>query len=89
MTLEQFDKMKSLSEELIAKYRQLKYKNIKLEKENLELKRKLQMITEHQDQPDGEVLKSLQTENERLKKKSKQAKDKLTKLMADLEQNRL
>ena len=89
MTLEQFDKMKSLSEELIAKYRQLKYKNIKLEKENLELKRKLQMMSEHQGAPDAELLESLQTENERLKKKSKQAKDKLTKLMADLEQNRL
>ncbi len=89
MVLAQLDKLKSLNEELIGKYRQLKYKIIKLEKENLELKRKLQMISEHQGQPDGEILKSLQTENERLKKKSKQAKDKLTSLMADIEQNRL
>jgi len=89
MVLAQLDKLKSLNEELIGKYRQLKYKIIKLERENLELKSKLQTISEHQDFPDDEILKSLQTENERLKKKSKQAKDKLTKLMADIEQNRL
>ena len=89
MVLAQLDKLKSLNEELIGKYRQLKYNIIKLEKENLELKRKLQTISEHRGQPDDERLKSLQTENERLKKKSKQAKDKLTKLMADLEQSKL
>ena len=89
MVLAQLDKLKSLNEELIGKYRQLKYKIINLERENLELKRKLQTISEHQGLPDDEILKTLQTENERLKKKSKQAKDKLTKLMADIEQNRL
>ncbi|HGY57234.1 MAG TPA: hypothetical protein ENK44_16110 [Caldithrix abyssi] len=89
MTLDQLDKLKSLVESLTIKYRQLKYKNIKLEKENLELKRKLQTMSEYQDHPDAEKLEFLLTENERLKKKNKQAKNELTKLMADIEQNRL
>ncbi|MCD4692157.1 MAG: hypothetical protein K8R79_04535 [Calditrichales bacterium] len=86
MNLAQFDKLKELVEEVLIKLRQLKYKNIKLEKENIKLKSRLQTFEQLPGEFDVSLYENLKSENERLKNKNQKVNLHLQKLVSQLEQ---
>ena len=86
MQLDQFDELKELIDEIILKLRQAKFKNIKLEKENIESKKEIQLIEQIPEDFDLNLFKKLQSENERLKNKNKEVKIQLQTLASKLEQ---
>lgn len=86
MRLSQFDKLKTTSEELIQKYRKLKYQIVKLEKENNDLREKVELISNSDHAINPEKVASLKHENERLFEKNQKAKKQLENLISRLEQ---
>lgn len=86
MNLAQFEKLKELVEEVVIKLRQLKYRNIKLEKENIKLKNKLQTFEQLPGEFDVSLYENLKSENERLKNKNQKVNLHLQKLVSQLEQ---
>jgi ABC-type phosphate transport system ATPase subunit len=86
MNLAQFDKLKELVKEVLIKLRQLKYKNIKLEKENIKLKNRLQTFEQLPGEFDVSIYENLKSENERLKNKNQKVNLHLQKLVSQLEQ---
>ena len=89
MKLESFDQLKQTSEQLIVEFRQVKYRNIKLEKENEELRRKLDSFEKHASDVDLNEIEKILTENERLKTRNIEAKKELEKLVSEIEQKNL
>jgi len=86
MVLEEFDKIKQLSESLITKYRQINFQKVKLEKENAELKKKIEVLENISSEDDISNIDELHRENERLKQKKEKVKDQLENLLTELEQ---
>ena len=89
MRLNQFDKLKNNTEALIQNYRQLKYQIIRLEKENNELKSKIDLITQNGGEIDLEELIGLKNENERLSEKSQKVREHLESLVSRLENQKV
>lgn len=89
MTIEQFDKLQQLVERMIAKYRQVNFQKIKLENENVELKKKLDLVKKINNEDELENLEKIHLENERLKTKNSKVKSQLQNLLAQLEQKRM
>ena len=86
MLIEEFDKLQQLVERIITKYRQVNFQKIKLEKENAELKKKLEVFDNLSNDEELKNLEELYLENERLKEKKSKVKDQLENLLQDLEQ---
>lgn len=86
MKLDQLDKLKELIDELIIKLRRLKYENMQLERENKELKDRLELFGHLPQGIDFEAFDSLLLENEKLKGKNKDVKTQLQELISELEQ---
>lgn len=84
--MEEFDKLQKLVERIITKYRQVNFQKIKLEKENAELKKKLEIFDNLSNNDELKNLEELHLENERLKEKKSKVKDQLEILLNDLEQ---
>ncbi len=85
MKLDQLDKLKELIDELIIKLRRLKYENVQLAWENIELKRRLEIYGNLPQEMDIVAFGSLLKENEKLKGKNKEVKSQLEELVAELE----
>ena len=86
MLIEEFDKLQQLVERIITKYWQVNFQKIKLEKENAELKKKLEVFDNLSNNEELKNLEELHLENERLKEKKSKVKDQLEDLLQDLEQ---
>jgi hypothetical protein len=86
MVMEEFDKLQQLVERIITKYRQVNFQKVKLEKENAELKKKLELFDNLSNNEELKNLQDLHLENERLKAKKSKVKDQLEVLLNDLEQ---
>jgi predicted nucleic acid-binding Zn-ribbon protein len=85
MRLNQFDKLKSTCEALVQNYRQLKFQIIRLEKENKELKSKLELLSEQNTESSMDGFSSLKDENERLINKNQKVRKQLENLVGKLE----
>jgi hypothetical protein len=86
MVLEEFDKLKQLVERVITKYRQINFQKVKLEKENAELKKKLEVFERIGSEDEVKHIDELHLENERLRQKKDKVKDQLEQLLNELEQ---
>jgi len=86
MVLQEFDKLQQLVERIITKYRQINFQKIKLEKENAELKKKLEIFENLDNSEELKNIEELHLENERLKEKKSRVKDQLEILLNELEQ---
>ena len=87
MVLEQYDKLSELCSELISKYRKQNFRIIKLEKDNIELKKKIELYEQNSNAVGIHDLHELKKENERLKTKNQQVKSQLNKIVSRLERN--
>lgn len=85
MRLSQFDKLKSTSKAVVQNYRQLKYQIIRLKKENSELKSKLDLLIEQDDEINMDEFIGLKNENERFVKKNQKVRQRLENLVSKLE----
>lgn len=86
MVIQEFDKLQQLVERIINKYRQINFQKIKLEKENAELKKKLEIFNNISNNEELKNIEELHLENERLKEKKSKVKDQLELLLNELEQ---
>jgi len=86
MVLQEFDKLQQLVERIITKYRQINFQKVKLEKENAELKKKLELFENLGDSEELKNIEELHLENERLKEKKSKVKNQLEILLNELEQ---
>ena len=86
MVIQEFDKLQQLVERIITKYRQINFQKIKLEKENAELKKKLELFNNLSNSDELKNIEELHLENERLKEKKSKVKDQLGVLLNELEQ---
>ena len=85
MIIQEFDRLQQLVERIITKYRQINFQKIKLEKENAELKKKLEIFENLGDSEELKNIEKLHLENERLKEKKSKVKDQLEILLSELE----
>ena len=86
MAVREFDRLQQLVESIIHKYRQINFQKIKLEKENAELKKKLEVFNKIGNNEELKNLEELHTENQRLKENKSKVKDQLELLLSELEQ---
>ena len=86
MVIQEFEKLQQLVERIITKYRQINFQKIKLEKENTELKKKLEVFENLSNSEELKNIEELHLENERLKEKKSKVKDQLEILLNELEQ---
>lgn len=86
MVLEEFDKLQQLVERIVTKYRQINFQKIKLEKENTELKKQLELYDSISSESELKNIEEIHLENERLKEKKLKVKDQLEQLLDELEQ---
>lgn len=86
MVLQEFDKLQQLVERIITKHRQINFQKVKLEKENTELKKKLEVFQSLNNNEGLKNIEELYLENERLKEKKSKVKDQLEILLNELEQ---
>ena len=86
MVIQEFDKLQQLVERIITKYRQINFQKIKLEKENAELKKELELFENSDNSEEVKNIEKLHLENERLKEKKSKVKDQLEILLNELEQ---
>jgi FtsZ-binding cell division protein ZapB len=86
MMLDQFDKHKELIEQIELKHRQIKQKNVLLERENQELKKKIVTLEQETGNSEKELVLKLQKENHFLKNKNHEVKTRLRGLIDQLEE---
>jgi len=86
MMLEQFDKQKELISQIEVKHRQIKQKNVLLERENQELKKKVTSLEQESGNSEKELVLKLQKENHFLKNKKHEIKTRLRGLIDQLEE---
>jgi hypothetical protein len=86
MVIQEFDRLQQLVERITTKYRQINFQKIKLEKENAELKKKLEVFEDLNNSDELKNIEKLHLENERLKEKKSKVKDQLEILLNELEQ---
>jgi hypothetical protein len=67
MIIQEFDRLQQLVERIITRYRQVNFQKIKLEKENTELKKKVEIFENLGDSEELKNIEELHLENERLK----------------------
>lgn len=86
MMLDQFDKQKELISQIEVKHRQVKQKNVLLERENQELKKKITTLEHETGNSQKELVLKLQKENHFLKNKKHEVKNRLRGLIDQLEE---
>jgi hypothetical protein len=86
MKLDQLDKLKELTDELIIRMRKERYERVQIERENSELKLRIQALQKLTDDLELGKFDGLLQENERLKQKNNKAKVQLQELIAGIEQ---
>jgi hypothetical protein len=86
MLLDQFDKHKELISQIEIKHRQIKQKNVLLERENQDLKKKITDLEHNSDHSEKELLLKLQKENHFLKNKKQEIRTRLRGLIDQLEE---
>ncbi len=85
MSLENFDKLRETVKRVVEQYRALRFRNFQLEEENKSLKNQLRQ-TENSDQNSHtEQLQKLLAENKKLKSEKEEVKQRLNRLIAELE----
>jgi len=89
MAIEHFDTLKTNIEEFINKYRQMRFQIIKLEKENIELKKRIQLVEQNDNSEHIKKLEKFHFENERLREKNSQVKNQIKNLIHQLEKQKL
>lgn len=85
MDLDQFKLLKENLEEFVKTFHQYKIRNVRLEKENSDLKKKMEEAGNPDQKKFLEKLQALEKENERLKQNNLQAKHKIEHLISQLE----
>jgi FtsZ-binding cell division protein ZapB len=85
MNLGNFDKLKETIQQVVEKYRVLRFQNFKLEQENKTLKNRLQQAENLTKGMDTEKLEKLMAENKKLKSEKEEVKQRLNRLIAELE----
>ena len=86
MDFGRFEELRSAIRTLIDKYRALKFRNLRLEQENSELKDRLKHVENMMAEMDLKVIEELKAENERLRSERDAVKKRLQRLIAELEQ---
>ncbi len=86
MDFGRFEELRSAIRTLIDKYRALKFRNLRLEQENKELKDRLKHVENMMAEMDLKVIEELKAENERLRSERDAVKKRLQRLIAELEQ---
>ena len=86
MVIQEFDRLQQLVERIITKYRQINFQKVKLEKENTELKKKLEVFENLSNSEELKNIEELYLENERLKEKKSKVKNQLEILLNEIEQ---
>jgi hypothetical protein len=86
MVIQEFDRLQQLVERIITKYRQINFQKVKLEKENTELKKKLEVFENLSNSEELKNVEELYLENERLKEKKSKVKNQLEILLNEIEQ---
>lgn len=89
MAFEHFDELKLTIEDFINRFRQMRFQIIQLEKENIELKKRLQLVEQNDNSEHIKNVEKVHIENERLKEKNSQVKSQLKNLIYQLEKNKL
>ena len=85
MSIDQFDKLKRLANNLIEHDREAKFKIARLEQENLELRERLETLGDLPANSADMSLENLLVENEKLKKKNELVKKSLGEIVTRLE----
>lgn len=85
MSLENFDKLRETVQQVIEKYRVLRFRNYQLEQENKTLKNRLQQAENLTKGMDTQELQKVMAENKKLKSEKEQIKQRLNRLIAELE----
>ncbi len=85
MNLENFDKLKETVQQVIEKYRVLRFRTYQLEQENKTLKNRLQQAENLTRRTDAQEVQKLRAENKKLKSDKEQIKQRLNRLIAELE----
>ena len=88
MHLDQFEKLKHLVEKLVESHRETNFKLVRLQRENAELKKRLEAYNQLPEQIEDGFLNEIITENERLKNKNQLVQTQLAEIVTRLE-NRL
>ncbi len=86
MNLQNFEKLERSVHILIEKYRELRFKQYQLEQENNELKEKLKLVENAAKDINLQEIEKLKEENTALKAERAALKERLKKLIAELEQ---
>ncbi len=85
MNLGNFDRLKETVRILIDKYRALRFRNLQLEQENKILKERLQRVENLPEGLNVQELEHLMAENQKLSIEKEEVKQRLNKLIAELE----
>ncbi len=85
MSLENFDRLRETVKRVVEKYRMLRFRNFQLEQENKSLKNQLQQSENLKHNADSQQLEKVLAENEKLKSEKEEVKQRLNRLIAELE----
>lgn len=85
MSLENFDSLRKIIQRVVEKYRELRFRNYQLVQENKALKNQLQQTENSNKGMDDGRLQQLMAENEKLKSEKEKIKQRLNRLIAELE----
>ncbi|MCD6375462.1 MAG: cell division protein ZapB [Caldisericaceae bacterium] len=86
MNLQHFDKLKQNVKELIEQHRELRFKNYQLEQEIAELKDRLKVAENSTEEINLKEIEKLKEENQNLRAERDALKERLKRLIAQLEQ---
>ena len=82
--IEQIEKLQHLANDLVERYRELRFRYISLQRENAELKEKIEKSKGEIASPNSQV-DALKKENKKLKQKHQTVRSQLTELMTELQ----
>lgn len=86
MNLQHFDKLKQNVKELIEQHRELRFRNYQLEQEIAELKDRLKVAENSTEEINLKEIEKLKEENQNLRAERDALKERLKRLIAQLEQ---
>lgn len=86
MNLQHFEKLKQHVKELIEQHRELRFRNYQLEQELIELKERLKVAENSTQEINLEEIEKLKEENQNLRAERDALKERLKRLIAELEQ---
>ncbi|MHB2148890.1 cell division protein ZapB [Calditrichota bacterium LG25] len=86
MNLQNFEQLEKSVHTLIDKYRELRFRYYQLQQENNELKEKAKLVEKHNGELNLQEIEKLRAENSALKAERSELKERLKKLIAELEE---